>query len=805
MQRTKRRNARNGRDRAAGERAKERPDTMGTNVYSAKDHQSLHKSLNGEFFLYQILLQQLVDGNDDLPQSVRQGLRKYFDPTDAKDREVMKEFDKTYVRDKAIHWYTRETCIYRILNKSLRTQNIDDVAPFGQLIRDIQQQLAEEQVKFVREQKSPLITAYRGQLISKDEVSRLKTARGELISMNSFLSTSTNRDKALEFARSRKPPTDELTNILLEISVNFRNASKPFADIQHLSAFAEEAEILFMFGAVFRIDDISFDEKDQLWKAKFTLCGDNDEDMKKFKSTLKEEMDGKHPLIAIGKYLVQMQKYEDAEDHFLQMIDENVLKNPFDLADCHLNLAQVWNLKANHSSAIEHLQHAMDLLKKHSPKEDHPLISQCYNEWASISAHQGQYPQAFQLYEKALKTPNNQRAVTYLGISKIHSSMGNYQLALDNLDRAEEKLTKEDFTTRSTISLERGKVYILMDDKERSTKEYDQAIKSQRDTLGENHPDLGYTYSVLASMYSKSNDYDKALEFIDKSYQLQLGTLPGNHQDFGQTFEDFADIYCQQNDYDRALQFYQQSIDNRLTTVLPSHPTISKLQNRMGEIHRMRKNYPQALDCFHKVLQADLERKKFGDPTLTPSFRQVADVYDEQGDRDSALQFYQKTLENELETKFAADSSLIDLYRKLARGFYGKRALAEALFYTNRRLDCLLKKQPNDQEAIDDVYQSIGKIYLKKNRSDQSLLMSRNPTRIVEENTNRSSALGQGETGRGKHFRRIDEHHFDERHLNQAQMYFQRRLKKQLKSDQKDPQSLADLNQILENLAAERN
>ncbi|CAF1403434.1 unnamed protein product, partial [Adineta steineri] len=31
----------------------ERVDTMGTNVYSSKDNQSMHNSLNSEFILYQ--------------------------------------------------------------------------------------------------------------------------------------------------------------------------------------------------------------------------------------------------------------------------------------------------------------------------------------------------------------------------------------------------------------------------------------------------------------------------------------------------------------------------------------------------------------------------------------------------------------------------------------------------------------------------------------------------------------------------------------------------------------------------------
>ncbi len=95
----------------------DRVDTMGTNVYSAKDNQSMHKSLNGEFILYQVLLHQILDEKDSLSPN-ESSLLNYFEPDDIQDKKVMNEFDTSYDPKKAIHWYTRETCIYKILNKA---------------------------------------------------------------------------------------------------------------------------------------------------------------------------------------------------------------------------------------------------------------------------------------------------------------------------------------------------------------------------------------------------------------------------------------------------------------------------------------------------------------------------------------------------------------------------------------------------------------------------------------------------------------------------------------------------------------
>ena len=284
----------------------ERTDTMATSIYSSKDNQSLHKPLNGEFVLYQILLKQVLDGEENSFLSLHPSLINYFHPNDPKDEEAMTEFENEYKPPKAIHWYTRESCIYKILNKALRTHNIDDVVPFRNFVQDLHKQLEQEHTSYIEKQQTATIQLYRGQFISKDELTRLKSAKGEFISMNSFLSTSTNRQKALEFATSRPPPSDELTSILLELEVDINLLGKPYADIKHLSAFPDEEEILFMFGAVFRIEDIHFDEQIKLWIGKLILCSQDNQDFIDFSKNLEKDLQGQNQFISLGNYLLQM-------------------------------------------------------------------------------------------------------------------------------------------------------------------------------------------------------------------------------------------------------------------------------------------------------------------------------------------------------------------------------------------------------------------------------------------------------------------------------------------------------------------
>ncbi len=117
----------------------------------------------------------------------------------------------------------------------MRVRDIDILYLFRFFIRDIERQL--EQYKF-----STPIRVYQGQLMSTEELQVLKDSIGQCISLNSFLSTSVDRLKALEFLE-----TSDTFDDLFTINTDPRlNGVKPFANITAHSYFADEEEVLMM-------------------------------------------------------------------------------------------------------------------------------------------------------------------------------------------------------------------------------------------------------------------------------------------------------------------------------------------------------------------------------------------------------------------------------------------------------------------------------------------------------------------------------------------------------------------------------
>ena len=111
------------------------------------------------------------------------------------------EFEKNYKPEDAIRWYTLESCFYRIMNKALKTHDCDTLHTLRFWIRDIAKQIKRNHDRYIWENGTQgNIRVYRGQIIEINELELIRKSIGQLVSMNSFFSTSRNREVALTFA-----------------------------------------------------------------------------------------------------------------------------------------------------------------------------------------------------------------------------------------------------------------------------------------------------------------------------------------------------------------------------------------------------------------------------------------------------------------------------------------------------------------------------------------------------------------------------------------------------------------------------
>ena len=98
--------------------------------------------LNGNFVHSLLLIDVLIrmkSIESDKQQLIQLCKKEYQNNNN--ELKCVREFEKDYRKEKAVWWYTRDSFLYRVLNKALRIQNIDLLFLLRFVIRDIYQQL----------------------------------------------------------------------------------------------------------------------------------------------------------------------------------------------------------------------------------------------------------------------------------------------------------------------------------------------------------------------------------------------------------------------------------------------------------------------------------------------------------------------------------------------------------------------------------------------------------------------------------------------------------------------------------------
>ena len=147
------------------------------------------------------------------------------------------KIEKEYHHHQPIWWYTYHCFLYSMLNRALRTMEVDIIIKMGFFVRDLHQHIAAlHSEQYGGHHHSDSFIVYRGQGLSQTDFDQLMKTKGGLLSFNNFLSTSKNRDVSLEFAR-RTMATSNLVGILFVMKIDPSISSTPFANVQDVSYY----------------------------------------------------------------------------------------------------------------------------------------------------------------------------------------------------------------------------------------------------------------------------------------------------------------------------------------------------------------------------------------------------------------------------------------------------------------------------------------------------------------------------------------------------------------------------------------
>ncbi|CAF1305577.1 unnamed protein product [Rotaria sp. Silwood1] len=594
------------------------------------------------------------------------------------EQDKITDFELNYQSDEAIKWYTRDSFLFRMVNKVLRAENIDYIYKLRYILADIYTQLLELHCDYLQclidlELFPYVLKIYRGQLMSIRELDQLRRNTGYYISMNTFLSTSSDREVSVMFSGegARRP---QLESVLFEIEIQTDTCSLPFADIQKSSWNPGEEEILLALGAIFRINSI--ESQDNIWIIKLSLCNQDSTGVQDVHNFL---TDAKRPeqlsIHDFAKCLGQLGESHRAAQIYANQLQSHLSPTSLDAAILLYNFASC-NMTCNYT-------HPNDLLKcyqvcvKLIPRPLLPMFPELGINTAILLMDHGEYKMAHTLIIKTISMIVNEfdgtfsdkvRRIKMLSLANLYNILGVYHVYQDEYEDALNYF-------QSTLRIFRGH-------------------------LRSNNDQFGRIYSNLAKLYYNQGKYSDAIEYREKAISIYSQSLPSNHSDLADCFHNLGILYAENGEIVKACEVIGAALEKRLKAETVNHVLVGMSYLHLGHLFARIDYNTQALVYYIKT--EEIRRQYLPESHLL--FRQLfialGKVYGHaKGDLMTARSFLEKALLIEI-NHLKRNSQNVSIFLgyinfNLGENYYHCGKYEEALIYYEKAFEIFQCTLPN--------------------------------------------------------------------------------------------------------------
>jgi tetratricopeptide (TPR) repeat protein len=529
-------------------------DSIGFNVVgkSVGSDSETNNKQEASFMYAQLFKELLLETEDNSKQELIDYCREQYSDNSS-ELEIVSEFEREYQESDVIKWYTRETFLYKMVNKALRTQDHLTLYALRLFIRDLHQQLDYLQVE--SKPQSNKLLLFRGQSMSKSDFEMLQLNIGGLLSVNTFLSTSKEKKIALDFVhQSIGIPDTEA--VLFQIDLHpMETSSTPYADIDNFSVYRGiEKEYLFSMGAVFRIESITKIEG-EIWCVQLTLTKDNDEQLEQLMSHMRQILQKcTDQCDRFGRLMNEMGLYKQAEQFYKLASDQE--DNWRDRGRKLGELGTIYARSKRLDEALACFKEELKIKSEHYAEDD-PYLAATYNNIGYIYKGKGELDLALEYYQRSLKINLTNRkqdqesiAVDYSNIGTVFDDQGKLDEALTYYERALDIRLKHLPSTHPDIAASYNNIGYLYDKqgkKEEALCMYEKSLISKLASLPTNHPSIALSHSNIALSLHSLGRHDEALQHAVKAVQISTHAFGAEHQTT-QAYQNYANQLRQEMD-----------------------------------------------------------------------------------------------------------------------------------------------------------------------------------------------------------------------------------------------------------------
>ncbi|CAF1278679.1 unnamed protein product, partial [Didymodactylos carnosus] len=355
-----------------------------------------------------------------------------------KQMSVLEEFRCSYTEENVRWWYTRDCCLYKTLNKTICSNDIEMIITCQFLLIDLYKKL--EKLKTEQQQLSTP-DVYCGVLIDEYYLHKIEKSINEYISMNWLLFGSDNRQLIIDFIETSLISRNNLKRVLFHIHIDNSSCIKPFAYINGEQYFMNnnnnnnEQEILFMIDSIFQINSIR--KTDNYSIIDLRLCNEmtnninfaqSNKSLKYYEESL---IDTNHmtygPLGHLHRHMNYFKKVVNQHGKLilLKIFQLNNLnnKNEENVASIYKKIGLFFDEKNDNYHTLKY--YCLFMKRNEKLNGNTPEVIPIYNELVRLYVNQMKYDEALLYYEKILNIQQKFPLLNYHHISKTYENIAN--------------------------------------------------------------------------------------------------------------------------------------------------------------------------------------------------------------------------------------------------------------------------------------------------------------------------------------------------------------------------------------------
>ena len=368
-------------------------------------------------------------------------------------------------------------------------------------------------------------------------------------------------------------------------------------------------------------------------------------------------------------------------------------------------------------------------------QESDTLKATQYFDLADSLKESAKYEDALKYFNKSLEIrmeafgeSHPQVAHVYNGIGRTHISMGNYDLALEYIQKA--------------LDISKGNPSSL----------------------------LGDTYNNIGVVYHFKGDYQQALDYYEQALQTREEVLGIFHKKVAESHGNIGLVYSVLGKYQTALEHYHQGEDILEKILEPGHLNFSYIYNKMGIIYRVKGDYAQAQEYYEKTLE--IRRKNLGElhPDVADVYINLGVIHEKNGDYELSMEFTNRAIEIYESVHGESHPFVAKFYLNIGQLNFQQDRLEAAMQYYNKGLNVYLENFGEQHYAVANVYNNMGTFYASQKEYTRALDFLQRALAI------RMNVLGEKHTDIGQSYVNLAELYHLQQNNSEAFVFFQKAL-----------------------------